>query len=192
MNGVIEDLSERRRAAKEEERKRRVADVSENRDDQEFTGEERARLTVNVARAEALGLQSAEFLKDILRRIGAVKGEALREAHTAESGIITGIGRAIAHIDVWAVDQVLAIVGRGQFGADFPRDPTSTLLPLYDREKLPEEALASMSPITIPGYGEIDPTEAVNNVTSRDVLDDWELQQKYLGHFAALGLDGVE
>ncbi|MDA1190907.1 MAG: ABC transporter permease [Candidatus Poribacteria bacterium] len=164
-----------RRAAKEDERKRPTADLSKNRDGQNFTDEERALLEVNIAQATTVGLQSAQFLKDIVTRIDVVRDIALTEARKTEAELIETIAMPISKLDVWAMQELALRLERGEFGREYSRLPEDTLLPFYSTTNLPTDAMASMTPFAIPGYGEIDPKSALQYLTKPGILEDWEV-----------------
>ncbi|MAF12858.1 hypothetical protein CMK11_20605, partial [Candidatus Poribacteria bacterium] len=173
----VDRLAEEQRADKEEQRKRKVADLSKNRDAQNFTEEERALLDVHLARAEFLGLQTGQFLRDVTRRIDDVKIEGLQGSRDTVQQILSDVAIPIAKLDVWAMEQVRAIADRGQIGRGYSREIPDSLLPFYDRENPPADALGRMAPITIPGFGELDPQAALRQLAQDDVLDDWEIQK---------------
>lgn len=183
VQGQVASLAEARRAAKEQERTRRIADHSKNRDKQNFTEEERARLNVQLARAKAMGLQTTEFLKDIVAAVIQLKEETLKEARAAEDDLLSKIGIPIAKLDVWAVARLREAVEKGSFGDDFPRDEGSSLLRYTVVGQPPAEALASMKPVTVPGYGVIDPRKALEEIGKPGVLETWEVTTGRLAEF---------
>jgi hypothetical protein len=171
----VDRLAEAQRADKEEQRKRKTADLSKNRDAQNFTEEERALLNVHLARAEFLGLQTAQFLKDVTRRIGDLKVVGLLRSRETERQILNDLAIPIAQLDVWAMTQVRAIAESGQVGAGYSRDRNDSFLYYEDRATPPAAALATMQPIVIPGFGELDPRDAFDHLASDGVLDEWEI-----------------
>ncbi|MBM3215907.1 FtsX-like permease family protein [Candidatus Poribacteria bacterium] len=181
IQGQIDGLASSRQAAKEQERTRRIADLSKNRDRQEFTEEERARLEVSLARAKASALQTAQFLKEIVRSIAALKAETLAEARKTEHELLTSIALPIAKVDVWAVQRLIAQIRSGEIGGAFERGPESSLLPYTDPGTLPAEAVGTMSRIDIPGFGAIDPAASLNDL--RPALEGWEVTTGRIAEF---------
>ncbi|GIX07080.1 MAG: hypothetical protein KatS3mg115_1483 [Candidatus Poribacteria bacterium] len=175
VQNEVDRLADLRRAAKEEERKQKTIDLSKNRDAQSFTEEERAELEIQLSRATSLGLQTAQFLKDLAIEIGEIKREALDRARATELEILENVGIPIAQLDVWAVDRLIEMVRNGTIKGSYPREPEATLLPFTDRTRLPQDALATMKPVFIPGYGEVRPDEALRHLAQPGVLEDWEV-----------------
>ncbi|MEO2006183.1 MAG: M28 family peptidase, partial [Candidatus Poribacteria bacterium] len=173
----VDRLAEAQRVDKEEARKRKIADLSKNRDTQNFTEEERALLDVHLARAEFLGLQTAQFLKDLTLRIGDVKVVGLRESRATVQQILTEIAVPIAQLDVWAMQEIRGIATRGEVGEGYSRLFADSLLPYTNRDERPAGALSSMAPLTIPGFGELDPAAAFRQLEADGVLDDWEVEK---------------
>jgi ABC-type lipoprotein release transport system permease subunit len=184
IQGQVESLRELRRAAKEQERTRRVADLSKNRDRQNFTEEERARLVVNLARAKASGLQAAQFLKEIVASVADLKSEALREARRTEAELIRDIAVPIARLDVWAMERLVAPLREGEARGNPSRaarlvsnKDADSLLPWVEPGSVPQSAIATMSPIQIPGFGSFHPGDALQHLAAPGVLEEWEVTQ---------------
>ena len=179
LSGVqsrVDRLKEQQRAFKEDERKRKTIDLSKNRDDQEFTDEERALLEAGLARAEFLGIQTAQFLKDIAGRVGNLKNSALQQARETERLQIANIAIPLAQIDVWAMDVLARQLADGEYEAEFPRAEADSLLPFYQRGDLVDSA-PQMPVVSIPGYGDIDPNKALAGLAEPQALEDWEIER---------------
>ncbi len=172
----VDRLKEQQRAFKEDERKRKTVDLSKNRDRQEFTDEERALLDTGLARAEFLGIQTAQFLKSIAARVGELKAAALQQARETERRQIIEIALPLAKVDVWAMDAIAESLAKGEYGGEYPRGETDSLLPLYLRAELLSSA-PQMPSAEIPGYGEIDPNEALASLAEPQALEDWEIEK---------------
>ena len=124
----INSLRNKQRDYKEKQKKRHRRKNIKKREKQTFTEEEQSRLEGNLAKFKKDALQTTQFLRAVVNRIGGLQSMALTTSRTAQRELIESIALPMASLDVWALERLEDDLKTGRIGDSYDRTPVSSYL----------------------------------------------------------------
>ena len=163
--GKIDGLRNAQRDAKEKEK--RKLETAKKREKQGFTEEEKSRLEVNLAKFKKDVLQTAQFLRLMVRRITWMRTQALNESRKVQHELIEQIALPMARLDEWAIGRLEADLAAQQIGGKYDQTPDSSYLK-------PEKGADGSFYLPVPGN--VPPILKADVEMLSRALEDWEFK----------------
>ena len=165
IQGKISSLRDAQRDFKEKQKKK--IETTKKREKQGFTAEEKSRLETNLTSFKKDSLQTTHFLRDLVLRVDRLRSQALKESRKAQRELLVNIALPMAHLDIWALQQLRKDLEDKRIADSFSRDPSeSYVLPRKVGDKY-----------EIPIYADSGDTRLVEQVELlSENLEDWELR----------------
>ena len=160
----INSLRNKQRDFKEKQKRRRR--VVKKREKQGYTQEEKSTLEANLVKFKKDALQTTQFLRVVVDRMGGLQTMALAACREAQLELIENVALPMARLDTWALEQLEADLDAGRIGGSYGRQPDDSYL---KPEKGEDESYYLPIPSNLVGT-----REAADLQRLSDYLADWE------------------
>ncbi|MFQ6041154.1 MAG: M28 family peptidase, partial [Candidatus Poribacteria bacterium] len=110
----------------ETEKRKKKGETIKKREKERFTPEEQERLNANLAKYRKDALQTTNFLREIVDQMANLQDYAISKSRKAEKELVENIALPMARLDVWAIEQLLDSLNRGEIGATYSREYDSS------------------------------------------------------------------
>ena len=165
IQGNISSLRDAQRDFKEKQKKK--IETTKKREKQGFTAEEKSRLETNLTSFKKDSLQTTHFLRDLVLRVDRLRSQALKESRKAQRELLENIALPMAHLDIWALQQLREDLEGKRITDSFSRDPSESYI-------LPKRVGDAYE---IPIYTQAGDTHLAEQVELlSENLEDWELR----------------
>ena len=132
LDGLVETqnkislLTKAQRDYKEKQKKKTQS--TKKREKQDFTKEEESLLKANSAKFKKEAEQTVQFLRDIIFRLDQLQKVAIDKCRIAQQELLSNVALPMAHLDLWALDQLTEDLRSKQIGGKYSQTPDSSYI----------------------------------------------------------------